>query len=141
MSKAKATTAKTPAAAASKNWDEPAEQKLRDLYAEKGQPSDTDTLTEIGKLLGGKTAAAVRGKLVSLGIYQKGEPKAVGGASSTRKSQIVTGIEVLASMPKGSLESLEKASKPQLEALAAALSQRVNTAHADAGIVEPSASE
>lgn len=118
-------------------WDAKTEAALKAAYEKAGKPNDTDALAELGKQFDNKTAVAIRGKLVSLGIYEKGEPKAVGGASSTRKSQIVTGIEILASMKKGSLESLEKASKPQLEALADALKNLSERHNADNGIKDP----
>lgn len=106
---------------AKNGWDEKTEAALQARYEKEGSPSDTAVLTAIGADFGGKSAAAIRGKLVSMGIYQKGEPKAVGGASSTRKIEIVNSIEILLSKPKGSFASLEKASKAELDTLAAAL--------------------
>ena len=86
-----------------------------------GYKGDNSTAGLIA-LVAGKTAAEVRGKLVSLGIYVKSDaPKTVGGKPAAKKIEIVNAIEILLSMPKNSLESLEKAAKPQLDALAAKL--------------------
>jgi hypothetical protein len=62
----------------------------------------------------GKTVAAVRSKLVSLGVYQKQEAKAVGGASSVRKIQLVKQIAESLNQEIEAIESLEKASKEAL---------------------------
>ena len=70
----------------------------------------------------GKTIPAVRAKLVNLKVYQKPEAVAkVGGASSVRKAHLVRDIAKLVAMESDDLESLEKATKPTLEALAAAI--------------------
>lgn len=113
--------AKNTAVAAKNGWDAATEAALKARYENEGSPSDTADLLKIGGDFGGKTAAQIRGKLVSMGIYQKGEPKAVGGASQTRKLHIVNSIEILLSQKKGAFASLEKASKAELDALAAAL--------------------
>jgi hypothetical protein len=76
---------------------------------------------QLGKLVEGKSAAAVRSKLVSLGVYEKNEPRKVGGASSTRKIEIVHAIETMLSKDRDSLASLEKASKAELDALSKAI--------------------
>ena len=99
------------------NWDEQAEQALASAYTGR---ADNDKL---GSLVEGKSAAAVRSKLVSLGIYEKNEPKSVGGASSSRKIESVRAIEAIAGMGKGTLDSLEKARKDELETLAATLAK------------------
>ena len=99
------------------NWDEKSEQALQSAYSGR---QDNERL---GKMVKGKSAAAVRSKLVSLGVYEKNEPKAVGGASGTRKLEFVRGIETMLSMKTGSLDSLEKSRKDELEALANALTK------------------
>ena len=99
------------------NWDEKSEQALQSAYSGR---QDNERL---GKMVEGKSAAAVRSKLVSLGVYEKNEPKAVGGASGTRKLEFVRGIETMLSMKTGSLDSLEKSRKDELEALANALTK------------------
>lgn len=106
----KVASAKVPA------WSDAQVKALTDGY--KGDNSTAGLIS----LCSGKTAAEVRGKLVSLGIYKKSDtPKTVGGKPAAKKIEIVNAIEILLSMPKNSLESLEKAAKPQLDALAAKL--------------------
>jgi hypothetical protein len=122
------------AATTSKNWDEKQEAQLQEIYT---GSADNARLAEIGAHFGGKSAAAVRGKLVSMGLYEKGEHRAVGGVNSTKKIEIVNAIEIFAGMNKGALDSLEKASKPQLEALSAVLANLSDRSNAAAGIVEP----
>lgn len=98
------------------SWSDAQVKALTDGY--KGDNSTAGLIA----LCSGKTAAEVRGKLVSLGIYKKSDtPKTVGGKPAAKKIEIVNAIEILLSMPKNSLESLEKAAKPQLDALAAKL--------------------
>ena len=70
----------------------------------------------------GKTVNQIRAKTVNLGFYQKAAPKtatAATGDKPTRKLDLVKAIEVLTGC--NDLGTLEKASKPQLEALSAAL--------------------
>ena len=99
------------------NWSKESEQALQSVY------TGNEMNDQLGKLVEGKSAAAVRSKLVSLGVYEKNEPKAVGGASGTRKLEFVRGIETMLSMKTGSLDSLEKSRKDELEALANALTK------------------
>lgn len=94
------------------NWTPEAEQALQAVY------TGNDMNSKLGKLVEGKSAAAVRSKLVSLGAYERNETRAVGGASSTRKIEVVRSVETILSMPKGSLDSLEKGKKSELESLA-----------------------
>jgi len=69
-----------------------------------------------------KTVPMIRSKLVSMKVYVKPTTvRAVGGASSVRKSHLVSNIETILSVPKGSLPSFEKATKQELEALTQAL--------------------
>lgn len=65
----------------------------------------------------GKSVAAVRGKLVSLGIYQKQEPRAVGGASAVRKMALVRELATSMGVEVAEVESLEKAKKETLDLL------------------------
>lgn len=64
-----------------------------------------------------KSVPAIRSKLVSEGVYVKQEPRAVGGASPTRKINIVRDVEQALSVEKGTLTSFEKAKKEELETL------------------------
>lgn len=93
-------------------------------------------LTSEGGLLAGiVTAPQLRGKAVSDGYYKKktqAEKAGEHGTSQVRKASIVSAIETIASMPKGSLESLGKAKKPELEALSAALIAMSDRQDADA---------
>lgn len=109
------------AAAAAKTWSAADEARLSAVYAEQGKPNDTEALKAIGSEFGNKTVNQIRGKLVSMGIYEKGEAKSVGNASGTRKIEIVNAIEILLSKNKGSFASLEKANKIELESLCNAL--------------------
>jgi hypothetical protein len=80
----------------------------------------------------GKTLNMVRSKAVNMDVYQKATTKSVGVSGTvTRKIEFVNAIEILASLNKGSLASLEKASKPQLEALANALTSKSDKQAAD----------
>ena len=93
-------------------------------------------LTSEGGLLSGiVTAPQLRGKAVSDGYYKKktqAEKAGEHGTSQVRKASIVSAIETIASMPKGSLESLGKAKKPELEALSNALIAMSDRQEADA---------
>ena len=76
---------------------------------------DNEQLETIAKDMG-KTVAAVRSKLVSLGEYQKPEQaRKVGGASAVRKMTLVRQIQDATGIE--SLDSFEKASKAHLQAL------------------------
>lgn len=119
------TTAKVPA------WSDAQVKAITEGYN-----GDNSTAGLIA-LCSGKTAAEVRGKLVSLGIYVKSDaPKTVGGKPAAKKIEIVHAIETMLSMPRNSLESLEKAAKPQLDALAATLVKMSDRQAADAPTVD-----
>ena len=98
-----------------------------------------NSATALAALVAGKSAAMARSKLVNLGLYIKADPaaKVDGKPAKSSKIQLVNAIEVLLSQPVDSLNTLEKASKSQLEALAAALAKANNKFHADQGIREP----
>lgn len=69
-----------------------------------------------------KTVPMLRSKVVNLGYYKKAEKaRVVGAPVAKRKLEYVSAIEIFTSLPAGSLASLEKASKPELEKLNAAL--------------------
>lgn len=99
------------------------------IYADNGDKALTNdqcvSLTEKGGELHGLiTVSQLRGKAVSSGYYAKkteAEKASEHGTSQVRKASIVSAIETILSMPKGSLESLGKAQKPQLQALSNAL--------------------
>lgn len=123
------TTVKKPTAAAAKTWSDVETEKLVEAYKASGCDN-----SKLDQLMAGKTAAQCRSKLVSLGEYVKAEPAAKTSADveSSRKSGFVKAIEILASLPAGSLASLEKAAKPELQKLAEALtlaSDRHNAAN------------
>jgi hypothetical protein len=116
------TTAKKPTATKADLWPQSAIDSIKSQYT--GPECNDSSILE--KFVAGKTAAQVRGKLVSLGIYVKGEPKAAeSSAASTaaRKGSLVKAIEIFAGLPAGSLESLEKASKPELQLLSLRLTE------------------
>lgn len=105
-----------------------------------GYKGDNST-TALAALVAGKTAAMARSKLVNLGLYIKADPAAKTADGTTAKklgkTQLVASVEILLSMPTDSLNTLEKASKPQLEALAATLVALSDKAAAVQGIREP----
>ena len=109
------------------------------IYIENGDKAITNAqvneLTAAGGDLSGiLSASQLRGKAVSMGHYQKkteAEKSSENGTSQTRKSEYVNALEIFASMPKGSLESLGKGKKPELEALVNALSARNDSQSAD----------
>lgn len=116
------------------NWTDAQVEQLEKVY------TGAECNGNLENLIAGKTAAAVRSKLVSLGLYEKADPaaaKAAAGTAAQRKVQIVTAIEILAGCKKGELDTLEKASKPQLEALAKALTLLSDRSNADQGVKEP----
>lgn len=67
---------------------------------------------------------SVRSKLVSEGVYVKQEPRAVGGASPTRKINLVRTLETALGASKNTLTSLEKAKKEELETLLEMVQER-----------------
>jgi len=89
------------------NWTAETVAKLTEAYA-------SETNLEVLSKEFGKTVPALRSKLVSLGIYQKQETRAVGGASSVRKIQLVKQIAECLNQEIEAVESLEKASKEAL---------------------------
>lgn len=115
----------TKANATANAWPEAVEAQLAEKY------TGREMNDQLGKLVEGKTAAMVRSKLVSMGLYEKNEARAVGGASQTRKLDLVRGVEILTGLPKGSLDSLEKAKKDELDALASALTHLSDTHEAE----------
>lgn len=110
------TEKKAPAA---KSWPENEVKALLAAYAASGYDN-----SKLGELMAGKTAAQCRSKLVQLKEYRKTETAAEkAGSEPARKVSIVKAIEIFAGVPAGSLETLEKAAKPQLELLARRLTE------------------
>lgn len=106
-------------AAAAKAWPQSEVDQLLAAYAASGYDN-----SKLDKLMAGKTAAQCRSKLVSLGQYKKADTTAEkAGSEPARKVSIVKAIEIFAGVPAGSLETLEKAAKPQLELLAKRLTE------------------
>ena len=112
-------TVKTTATTA--NWSPEQMTFLKERAAE----AKTGKINALGikellvtKLFSGKNAAQIRGKLSFEKLYEANSatPKPAGEAP-TRKLDIVHACETMASMPRDSLASFEKASKPQLEQL------------------------
>lgn len=97
------------------NWAETTVAELTEKYTA-GKSVD-----ELAQELG-KSSAAIRGKLVSLGIYQKAEARTVGGASQVRKGHLVRDIAKRMGVELSKVESLEKARKEDLELLLTHLS-------------------
>lgn len=110
------TKEKAPAA---KAWPQSEVDQLLAAYEASGYDN-----SKLGELMAGKTAAQCRSKLVSLKAYRKTETAAEkAGSEPARKVSIVAAIEIFAGVPKGALETLEKAAKPQLELLARRLTE------------------
>lgn len=126
------TTTKTHAKKSASEYTEAMVAYLETVYpAKKAEGENNEVLAEMvaefNKKFGDEktvTVNAVRQKLVSLGIYEKDAPRAVGGASGVRKLSIVRTIEAALGLEKGSLDSFEKASKSELEKLSQALSEK-----------------
>lgn len=88
--------------------------------------NDTASLNEMAVELEVKSGAALRSKLVSMKVYQKGEARKVGGGTSVRKIQIVRSIAsnlveagIIESVDE--LDSLESSKATALNAIAEAL--------------------
>jgi hypothetical protein len=81
-------------------------------------------------LAAGKTVNMLRSKIVDLGYYEKAAAKPkIAGKVATRKIEYVEAIQTLTGCTD--LSSLEKASKPQLEMLAGALTTLSDNFNAD----------
>lgn len=98
------------------NWSESAVAELTEKYATGA------TVAELAKQMS-KSEAAIRGKLVSLGVYQKAETRSVGGASQVRKGHLVRDIAKQMNVSVEAVESLEKARKEDLELVLAFLTK------------------
>lgn len=83
---------------------------------------DNEKLGDIAKQFGA-TVPAVRGKLVAMGEYVKPVKAATvkTGVSVKQKADIVKAVEIMLSLREGSLASLEKGSKADLQLLADSL--------------------
>jgi hypothetical protein len=93
-------------------WNEKTETKLAELYT-----GDNRELQNIADNMG-TTLHSVRSKLVNMELYEAPDAKKkVGGASSIRKMDIVRSIAGALDLNPKILESFEKATKPELEAL------------------------
>lgn len=108
----------TKSTTTAKAWPDSEVDQLLAAYKASGYDN-----SKLADLMAGKTAAQCRSKLVSLGKYHKPEEKTKAGSEPARKVSIVKAIEIFAGVPAGSLESLEKAAKPQLELLAKRLTE------------------
>lgn len=121
-------TTKTPAKAT--NWPQ---ADLDKLQAYKGDNS-AEALQALNPA---KTVAAIRSKLVSLGLYKKAEATAAktadGKPAPAKKLAIVGTIETLLGLPAESLNSLEKAAKGELQKIAEQLVLISERQAADAG--------
>lgn len=79
----------------------------------------------------GKTVNQLRAKIVNMGYYQKATPKTADKETGkvSRKLDYVKAIEIMTGCTD--LSTLEKASKPQLEALSKALTSLSDTQEAE----------
>ena len=108
-----------------KLWSKLQEQKIEDLATASGINGkiENGSLPEMVKLdeFKGKTVNQLRAKIVNMGYYKKAEPKTANPETGqvTRKIDFVKAIQTLTGV--NDLGTLEKASKPQLEALSNAL--------------------
>lgn len=110
-------------------WNEENTQQASDLYLKNvedlGAVAANERLKQIAETVGAKSAAAVRSKLVSAGVYVKADqPRKIGGASSVRKVHYVRAILASAKasqgedLAEGALESLEQAKMSDLKIVA-----------------------
>lgn len=128
-----------------KEWNEKQVARILAVAAEQ----KTGTIdNEIAKTLSkekvfeGRTVNSIRAKAVSEGVYQKADaPRKVGGETAKRKIEFVRGAEILLNLKQGSLDTLEKASKADLEALTGALTTLSDNYNAELEASEPSDSE
>lgn len=109
---------KATKAPAAKSWNDEVTAKAVEMY----NGGEGQELDAIAKAIG-KTVPAVRSKLVAEGVYVKKTPRAVGGASPVRKIALVKQLSNALGVDFDTIESLEKASKPALEALLDALNE------------------
>ena len=120
----------TKTAVKASNWPQ---ADLDKLQAYKGDNSKE----ALQALNPAKTVAAIRSKLVSLGMYKKADATtaktADGKAAPAKKLAIVGTIEILLGLPSESLTSLEKASKAELQRIADQLVSLSERQAADAG--------
>lgn len=122
------TTAKTAT-----NWTDAQVKALETGY------NGDNTKEGLEALCSGKTAPAIRSKLVSLGIYEKADAvkKPVTEGGTGRKIEIVNAVEIFAGLAKGSLASLEKAAKGELELLAKRMTELSDQYNATIPKTEP----
>ena len=125
-------TKATNVKASANGWTEEKTAQAVALYTAKVEAvgaaaaNDTASLNEMAVELEVKSGAALRSKLVSMKVYQKGEARKVGGGTSVRKIQIVRSIAsnlveagIIESVDE--LDSLESSKATALNAIAEAL--------------------
>lgn len=128
-------TTKAPAAF---SWDEKTVAKATELYNALGKDvrNTKPELAKIAAAVGAKSAQSVMSKLVSEGVYEKSDAPTSTGGTATQKCQIVNSIETILSLKKGSLGTLGKANKQELQMMVEALIKSSDTKAAETPKVE-----
>lgn len=133
-------TTKTPAAF---SWDEKNVAAAAELYLALGKDvrNTKPELAKIAAAVGAKSAQSVMSKLVSEGVYEKSDAPTSTGGTATQKCQIVNSVETILSLKKGSLGTLGKANKQELQMLVDALIKTSDSKAAETPKVEAEAAE
>ena len=117
-------------------WDSKLSEKALNMYLEADK--DNSSLDMIAKSLG-TSVPSVRGKLAIMGEYAKPAEKAKKSADSATKgtkADTVSAIEIMLSVGKGELGSLDKGSVKALNTLFDALKKASREQHAKQGLKE-----
>lgn len=133
-------TTKAPAAFA---WDEKNVAAAAELYLALGKDvrNTKPELAKIAAAVGAKSAQSVMSKLVSEGVYEKSDAPTSTGGTATQKCQIVNSVETILSLKKGSLGTLGKANKQELQMLVDALIKTSDIKAAEEKPAEDAAAE
>lgn len=120
------------------NWnDKDTVKKFDTVITENGGRVNPDNIAAIAKAMG-TTVNSIRSKAAASGKYDKAETSASPSKRQGKaKIETVRGIEILANLPKGSLDTFEKANKAELEKLAESLTKMSDKHNADNGIKDP----
>lgn len=116
-------TVAAPAAKEAKAPNYTADQ-VAQMTAEYTANSTKETVKTLATAFG-KTEAAIRMKLVNLGIYKKAEYATKTGAAVQKKDETATAIGNILRLSEGDTDSLAKANKRALQAVFAALANSV----------------
>lgn len=130
-------------------WNKKQEDAIETIFSDSGRIKNADLqgiLTEDQEtktpIFNGKNVAELRGKVVKMGYYQIVTKTTTSGKEAPqRKMSYVKAAETMLNISAGSLDTFEKASKPQLEVLVNALKTINDSQNAKNGVREPEVSE